>query len=119
MVKKSTQNVYFNKQYKLTEYPKFLYEVSLYKVWKDRAECVGSQFYAADKPLDIKKETTSTKVEDYRLIKFITWLSAPLDYMLSNGFTLYDESDTKRKPSGKGQGTIRRGKGDSNIRKRS
>lgn len=94
MAKKSTQNVYSNKQYKLTEYPKFLYEVSLYKIWKDRAECVGSQFYAT--PLTIKKETISKKVEDYRLVKFITWLSAPLDYLMQNNFKLVTDESTRR-----------------------
>ena len=96
MVKKSTQNVYSDKQYKLTEYPKFLYEVSLYKIWKDRAECVGSQFYAADTPLTIVKETISKKVEDYRLVKFITWLSAPLDYLMQNNFKLVTDESTRR-----------------------
>lgn len=93
MVKKSTQNVYSNKQYKLTEYPKFLYEVSLYKIWKDRAD---SQFYAAEKPLTIKKETISKKVKDYMLVKYITWLSAPLDYLLSNGFKLVTNENARR-----------------------
>lgn len=96
MVKKSTQNVYSDKQYKLTEYPKFLYEVSLYKVWKDRAECVGSQFYVADTPLTIVKETISKKVEDCRLVKFITWLSAPLDYLMQNNFKLVTDESTRR-----------------------
>lgn len=96
MVKKSTQNVYSDKQYKLTEYPKFLYEVSLYKVWKDRAECVGSQFYVADTPLTIVKEAISKKVEDYRLVKFITWLSAPLDYLMQNNFKLVTDESTRR-----------------------
>lgn len=96
MVKKSTQNVYSDKQYKLTEYPKFLYEVSLYKIRKDRAECVGSQFYVADTPLTIVKETISKKVEDYRLVKFITWLSAPLDYLMQNNFKLVTDESTRR-----------------------
>lgn len=96
MVKKSTQNVYSDKQYKLTEYPKFLYEVSLYKIWKDRAECVGSQFYVADTPLTIVKEAISKKVEDYRLVKFITWLSAPLDYLMQNNFKLVTDESTRR-----------------------
>ena len=96
MVKKSTQNVYSDKQYKLTEYPKFLYEVSLCKIWKDRAECVGSQFYVADTPLTIVKETISKKVEDYRLVKFITWLSAPLDYLMQNNFKLVTDESTRR-----------------------
>lgn len=96
MVKKLIQNVYSNKQYKLTEYPKFLYEVSLYKIWKDRAECIDSQFYIADRPLEVKKETVSKKVKDYVLVKYITWLSAPLDYLLSNGFKLITNENARR-----------------------
>lgn len=100
MAEKLTQTVYSNGQLRLTAYPRFLYEVSLYKVWKDRAECAGSQFYVSDEPLVINKETICKKVEDYRLYKFTTCVAAPLDYMLSNGFTLYNESNTKRrKPS--------------------
>lgn len=96
MAKKLIQNVFCNKQYKLTEYPKFLYEVSLYKVWKDRAECIDNQFYIADKPLEIKKETISKKIEDYILVKYITWLSAPLDYLVKNGFKLVTNENTRR-----------------------
>lgn len=96
MANKSTQNVYSYKQYKLTEYPKFLYEVSLYKIWKDRVECVGSQFYIADKPLEIKKSTISKKVKDYLLVKYITWLSAPLDYLMQNNFKLVTDESTRR-----------------------
>lgn len=96
MANKSTQNVYSYKQYKLTEYPKFLYEVSLYKIWKDRVECVGNQFYIADKPLEIKKSTISKKVKDYLLVKYITWLSAPLDYLMQNNFKLVTDESTRR-----------------------
>ena len=96
MAKKLIQNVFCNKQYKLTEYPKFLYEVSLYKVWKDRAECIDNQFYIADKPLEIKKEIISKKVEDYMLVKCITWLSAPLDYLVKNDFKLVTNENTRR-----------------------
>lgn len=97
MVKKSIQNTYSNTRYKLTEYPKFLYEVSLYKIWKDRAECVGSKFYVANQPLEIKKETISKKVEDYLLVKYITWLAAPLDYLMQNNFKLVVNENARRK----------------------
>ena len=97
MANKSIQNVYCNKQHKLTVCPKFLYEVSLYKIWKDRAECVGCQFYASNTPLEVKKETISKKVEDYRLVKYITWLSAPLDYLVQNDYKLVTNENTRRK----------------------
>lgn len=96
MAKKLTQNVYSNKQYKLIEYPKFLYEVSLYKIWKNRAECIDNQFYIADKPLVVKKETVTKKVKDYMLVKYITWLAAPLDYLVKNNFKLITNENTRR-----------------------
>ena len=119
MVKKSIQKFYSNKQYKLVEYSKFLYNVSLYKIWKDRAECIGDSYYAADSPLTIDKETISIKVKDYMLVKYITWLAAPLDYMLNNGFILYDESDRRKKSSSSKPGTIQRSKTSSTKRGRS
>lgn len=57
---------------------------------------MGSQFYAADTPLTIKKEIISKKVEDYKLVKFITWLSAPLDYLMQNNFKLVINESTRR-----------------------
>lgn len=96
MVKKLTQNVYSDKQYKLTEYNRFLYEVSLYKIWKDRVECIGNQFYTSNKPLEIRKTTISKKIKDCLLVKYITWLSAPLDYLLQNNFKLVTNENTRR-----------------------
>lgn len=96
MAKTSPQNIYSNSVNFLTVYPKFLYEVSLYKIWKDRAECIDSQFYMSDAPLTISKEVTSRKVEDYTLVKFISWLSAPLDYLLNNNYKLITNETTRR-----------------------
>lgn len=96
MVKPLIQNIYVSGELKLTACPKFLYEVSLYKIWKDRSESHGSKFFASEQPLKFE-EIVSVRIEDYRLVKYIAWLSAPLDYMLSNGFELYDENDRKRR----------------------
>lgn len=96
MVKRSIPNAYVSGELKLTVYSKFLYEVSLYKIWKDRVELFDSKFFVSEQPLKFK-ETTSVKIKDYRLVKYITWLSAPLDYMLNNGFELYDENTRKRR----------------------
>lgn len=95
MVKQSTQKIYFSGEHKLTEYSTFLYEVSVYKIWKDRIELHDSKFYTSKQPIKFKP-TVCIKMGDYRLVKYITWLSAPLDYMLNNGFKLYDDNNRRR-----------------------
>jgi hypothetical protein len=98
MAKKLTQNVYSYKQYRLTECSKFLYEVSLYKIWKDRSESIDSQFYASEVPLKVK-EATFVKMKDYTLARFVTWLGAPADYLKNNFKLITDEGNRrKRKP---------------------
>ena len=55
MVKRTAQTIYHSGDVKLTEYPTFLYEVQLYLIRKDGAECVGTKFFSSDKPLRVKE----------------------------------------------------------------
>lgn len=62
----------------------FIYEISLYKIYKDRVELAGSQFYSANKKLSIKKETVYKKVKDCVFMKCIEWVAAPRDFIKEN-----------------------------------
>lgn len=86
----------------------FIYEINLYKIYKDRAETIGSQFYSSPKPLQFK-ECKTVKNKDYILMKTMTWVAAPLDYLESNNFTLDsgERKQSKRNNSG-GNKTRRR-----------
>lgn len=57
MVKCTAQIIYHSGDVKLTEYPTFLYEVQLYLIRKDGAECVGTKFFSSDKPLKVKESS--------------------------------------------------------------
>lgn len=68
----------------ITEGDCFLYEIGMYRIYKNRAECIYSKFYKLNKPLEIKKKTIYLKKHDYVLLKFIDWLKAPKEYISIN-----------------------------------
>lgn len=77
----------------------FLYEVSIYKLYKNRAECWGSTFYKSNKPLIIKNKSIYFKKDNYTIGKFIDWLEAPIEFINNNNFKLIDLNERKRKSS--------------------
>lgn len=76
---------------------KFLYEVNLYKHYKDRVEIADIKYYSTNKPLPDQKIETA-KMDDYLLVKCVTWLAAPLDYLTKNNF-IEEESGRKNSKS--------------------
>lgn len=74
----------------------FLYEVNLYKDYKDRVEMVSSKYYVTNKPLNIPKNECMS-IEDFVLVKCVTWLEAPLDYLTKNNFIEEESGRTNSK----------------------
>lgn len=66
----------------------FVYEVSLYKIFKDRVELAGSQLYSSPEKITIKKETLYKKTKEYTLMKCIDWLAAPRDFIIENNLNI-------------------------------
>lgn len=75
---------------------KFTYEISIYNIYLNRAECVGNKFYESDVPLKFKEVECINK-GDYKIVKFITWLSAPLPFLLNNNFKIYENIGNKKR----------------------
>lgn len=69
----------------VSEGKKFLYEVCLYKDYKDRVELVDNRFYSSNNPISYNPYK-AIKMDGYVLVKTISWLEAPIDYLISNGF---------------------------------
>lgn len=82
--------------YYIVEGPSFLYEISIYRIFKNRAECLDSKFITSSKPLKIVKNAIYKRYPNYTLAKFIDWLEAPIDYIKSNNFKLIDVRAGKR-----------------------
>lgn len=93
--------------------PFFLYEVVTYKLFnekqakpsKGRAELINSKFFKSSKPLKLEYKIKRTK--DYSLEISITWIGAPMEYILDNKLPIYDPKKKKNE------------KGHRNVSKRS
>lgn len=96
------QIVYHSGTTKVTVSPSFVYEVSLYLLYKDRAECQGSKFYSSDHAISYKEATYKRLDKETVVARYVTMLSAPLDYLLSSNFKLFNKDEKigqRRKPS--------------------
>lgn len=69
--------------------PYFLYEISAYKIYKDRVELLYSEMKAYKDKLNIKKWSIKIKKGDYILLKCISWLGAPEEFIINNNLKLY------------------------------
>ena len=75
---------------------RFLYEITLYKDYKDRSELVDSRFYSASRPVRYKSPVIM-KMGDYILVKCVTLLEAPEDYLSLNGYVEYNADNKRRR----------------------
>lgn len=94
--------------------PFFLYEVVTYKLYnakqtapcKGRAELIDSKFFRASKPLTTLGYK-AIKKPDYLLEQSITWIGAPMSYILDNKLPIYDP---KKKKNEKGHRNVQKRK---------
>ena len=92
----------------------FLYEVNTYKLFnakqaipsKGRAELVNSKFFIATKPLTTLGYK-AVRTKDYLLEMSITWIGAPMQYILDNHLSIYDP---KKKKNEKGRRNVQKRK---------
>ena len=56
---------------------------------------VDSRFFSAIKPVKYRSPQIF-KMNDCVLVKCITWLEAPLDYLIENKFTEFSNEKTRR-----------------------
>ena len=80
----------------VSEGKKFLYEVCLYKDYPDRVELVDNRFYSSNNPISYNPYK-AIKMDGYVLVKTISWLEAPIDYLISNGFKEVTENENIRR----------------------
>lgn len=77
--------------------PYFLYEVSVYKITKNMAALMGSQFYKSDKPLTIKKDSTIKKYKDYSVIRYVDILGVTKEFVEENNLPIYEIKKKRNK----------------------
>lgn len=77
--------------------PYFLYEVSIYKITKNMASLIGSQFYRADKLLNIKNDITVEKFKNYNIVRYINILGVPKEFVEENNLPMYETKKKSKK----------------------
>lgn len=76
--------------------PYFLYEVSIYKITKDTAALMASQFYKSEKALTLKKDVTIKRYKDYSIVRYVDVLGVTQEFVEENNLPTY-ESKVKKK----------------------
>lgn len=75
----------------------YIYEVSVYKLFKGRSECLGSKFYKSNVCLQNTKPKILKKTKTFILIKYIDWIGAPEIYIKKNYLKEFELFKKKRK----------------------
>lgn len=77
--------------------PYFLYEVSVYKITKNMAALMGSQFYKSDKLLTIKKDVTVKKCKDHSIVRYVDILGVTKEFVEENNLPIYEAQIKKKR----------------------
>lgn len=67
---------------KIEVLPYFLYEVTIYQISKSMVRLLESKYYKSDKLLNVKD--TAIKYKNYSLVRNITLLAAPIEFIKEN-----------------------------------
>lgn len=60
---------------------KFIYEVSVYRLYKGWTEFVGNKYYSSKSEIRIRSSTIYTKKKDFIVMKSIDLIGAPLSFI--------------------------------------
>lgn len=66
----------------------FIYELSIYKIYKDRVELIESKYYSSENRLSLRKVDKIIKGKNYSLGVYIDWIGAPVEYIKNNNLKL-------------------------------
>lgn len=81
---------YVYEEQRIGVFPYFVYEVCLYKYWKNGFCVLGSKFYKSSKLLDIKKQREYKRFKEYIIEREITLVAAPYDFIRENDLPEYE-----------------------------
>lgn len=77
-------------EHRVEPMPYFLYEVGIYKITNDSACILGSKYFKSDKLLNLKSEVEQRKFSNYRLLKYVDLLGAPMEFIEENNLPIYE-----------------------------
>lgn len=78
--------IYIKGKHEVTTASKFIYQTTIYKIWKLGCSLLSEQYYALPRPLDLKSIPSQVRAKDYILQRYITLEGAPETYLIQHGY---------------------------------
>lgn len=94
MTQKKGQVGFRYKDFQVEITPYFLYEVNLYRIFKNRSELLSTRYYKSDLFLKIDEYKVVKQLPNFKIIRFISLLGVPESFIKENHlkqYTLYEK----------------------------
>lgn len=78
--------VYIKGKHEVTTSSKFIYQVTIYKIWKLGCSLLSERYYALPRLLDLKNLPSQVQANGYILQRYITLEGAPETYLIQHGY---------------------------------
>ena len=82
------QKIYVKNNQEVVTSPKFIYNITVYKIWNRGAILLEEKHCANTEPLKLKEIPMVLRKENYLIQRYIELVSAPEDYLITKGYKL-------------------------------
>lgn len=76
---------------RIEELPYYLYEFTIYKIYKRRFVLLSSKYYKSDTFLNIKESKVIKRFNKFSIIAFVTLLGTPKEFIEQNNLKEYEK----------------------------
>lgn len=83
---RTSPKIYVKGKQEIVVCDKFLYRVSIYKLWKQGFCIISEKYYQCDKPLNLKKIINCIKHKTHSIQRSITLEGAPENHLIKQGY---------------------------------
>lgn len=84
----NTVKVYLKNTQEVKVTSRFIYNVSVYKIWKNGASLIEEKYYSSSEPLKLNKISKILHKENYLIQRFVDLIGATEEYLINKGYKL-------------------------------
>ena len=82
------QKIYVKKNQEVLTSAKFIYNITVYKIWNKGAILLEEKHCANTQPLNLKEIPMVLRKENYLIQRYMELVSAPEEYLINKGYKL-------------------------------
>ena len=76
--------------------PYFLYEVNLYRIFKNRSDLISTRYYKSDKFLKINECKVVKQLSNFKIVRFIDLIGSPEFFVKENYLSKFELLKNKK-----------------------